>query len=594
MNIKRRLTLRFSLQLATAGLAALLAFLLCLNWMIGKFSDLSISTDFATAGLEKLLERSSFENGNIRFSSELLEQVKTNDGWLQTLAADGTVEQSYNTPKDVPLSYAPGELVDYWNKRIPFDYDILLWIREIKGIQYTIIYGYPNRMEQILNEAMRSGEISDQNQLVVSPSAISYLSITNGFIQLLDKGGKEIAQLNKPEQIPSRYSFQDLALRSRYNERYGYQYLSSYDPDAALTWLIAVPNYSGGNNGSPSLLPAELQVLLQGGLVMIGALIVIFLFMSLLSAHRFGVPMMHLLAWLNRLSLGNYGEPADRYGQPRSKKKNGAWKAHFMAFSVVFLSIQQLQDTLKRDKAMRKENNRLREEWIAGITHDLKTPLSAIKGYAHMLAEEKYSWRKDEVKQFSSIILDKSFHIDLLLNDLALVYRNKAGIDQPEGETFHLHSYLEQLLIQIAAQYPNQQIELKSTKNDLIIKLHQPWLDRIISNIAINALLHNPPNTKLAVEIKYNEQTKNLCLSFADNGTGMDEQTASRLFERYYRGTDTSTAAEGSGLGMAIAKELTEAMRGSISVQTEIGQGTLITICLPESVMVHGHSEEIE
>ncbi len=592
MNMKRRLAVRFSLQLAAAGLAALVVFLLCLNWMIGKFNDLSVSSDFATAGLEKLLERSTFEQGSIHFSTELLEQVKANDGWLQTLAADGSVEQSYNTPRDVPVSYAPGELVDYWNKRKPFAYDILLWIREINGTKHTIIYGYPNKMELALADAMQNGAWTEQHELMIPPSVQSYLFSSKSFIQLLDSNGNEVAALNKPEQVPSHYSFQELALRSRYNERYGYLYSSSYDPATSYTWIIAMPNYSGGTNGTPALLPGEIQVLLKGGLMMIGALIIIFLIMSLHSTRRFGMPMIHLLAWLNRLSFGQYGEPTDRLDQAKSKKKNGVWRTRYKVFSDVFLSVQQLEDTLKRDQNMRKQNNRLREEWIAGITHDLKTPLSSIKGYAHMLVEDKYCWSKEEVKQFSSIILDKSAHIHLLLNDLELIYRNKANITQPDGEVFYLHTHIEALLRQIAIQFPSRHIELKAALSPIAVKLYKPWLDRIINNIATNALLHNPSGTKLTVEINDDSKTKSLQLTFADNGTGMNEETANRLFERYYRGTSTSERIEGSGLGMAIAKELTEALGGSISVQTSIASGTVITIGLSDKVIVSNYSEE--
>lgn len=114
MNIKRRLTLKFVLQLAITGMVVLAISALTLTWILLRFLDISLTRDFASVGLEQLIESSKVDENGFQFSPSLLEQVKKNKGWLQSLNEDGQVESAYNTPKDVPKQYGPGELVAYW------------------------------------------------------------------------------------------------------------------------------------------------------------------------------------------------------------------------------------------------------------------------------------------------------------------------------------------------------------------------------------------------------------------------------------------------------------------------------------------------
>ncbi len=205
-----------------------------------------------------------------------------------------------------------------------------------------------------------------------------------------------------------------------------------------------------------------------------------------------------------------------------------------------------------------------------------------------MLSEPGYTWSEDEVRKFSAIMLEKSAHMDILINDLALTYRIKAGVKPPEGELLELNSWLRSVLDQ-AGNHPSfvkDHIQYKPASSDIMLKLHGPWLERIVFNLTANALLHNTSETRLIVSVWTNKVEKQVIIEFADNGQGMDAKTADQLFDRYFRGTDTSTMTEGSGLGMAIAKDLVEAMGGTIQVDTAVGKGTTIRLIWPSSEIV--------
>ncbi|MEC0232309.1 sensor histidine kinase [Paenibacillus alba] len=581
MNIKRRLTLKFVLQLAIAGTVVLLIAGITLFWMLQRFVEISITRNFATVGLEQLVDSSWIGKDGIQFTPSLLEQVKKNQGWLQSIDENGHVVSAYNSPDDVPRQYGPGELIAYWTGVQPFPYELAVWIQQKNGKLYTLVYGAPNRLDPVLKQ-VREGSFPVADKQLVLPGALAgEISAAHAFIQLIDSTGMELVSYNKPNALPSQYTVQDLTLRTLYSERYGYRMKTSYDEQTGRTWLVGESNDRWAtNSGKKPLIPEEAEVLLIGSGFMFAVLLTLFILLSLWQAHRFGAPMLHMLVWLDSIGNAVYQEPVDRRGLDPSRTPTGKWRRRYRVFAEVMVSIEKLSATLQRDQAMREQSENWREEWIVGITHDLKTPLSSITGYAHLLAEPAYDWSQEEVRKFSATMLDKSAHMDMLINDLAMTYRLKAGILPLETMEVELNAWLEQTLVQAAADpaYGKQRIVFHAAQKDVRTRLYTPWLERVVNNLTANSLLHNPSDTVLTVSLLASEDGGRITIQFADDGDGMDEATVSRLFERYYRGTDTASTSNGSGLGMAISKGLIEAMGGRIAVETKLGEGTIIRL----------------
>ena len=105
-------------------------------------------------------------------------------------------------------------------------------------------------------------------------------------------------------------------------------------------------------------------------------------------------------------------------------------------------------------------------------------------------------------------------------------------------------------------------------------------LRRAVGNIVINALVHNPPDTKVKVTVGIAPDNR-LFVSIRDNGNGMNETELSDLWDRYYRGTNTKERSEGSGLGLAIAKQIITLHGGDIFVRSSPGRGTAFILLLP-------------
>lgn len=579
MKMKRRLTLRFILHSAIAGLSVLLITAVTVFWVLQQLAEVHLSDNFAEFGLEQLMETSVLGEDGITFDPKLLAQVKHNNGWLQSLDESGRVERSYNTPADVPGQYLPGELMAYWRMEEEFPYEIYLWIQEKHGRMYTLLYGEPKVIQPLLQEVSRVDSSYTDGRLKLPEGTESRIKALGGYVQLLDGEGRELASLFRPESVPAAYHVQELALRSEYTERYGYRMLFTYDKETGRTWLIGLQAAMNRASSQDTFVSAEMRIVLTGIAGMLAAILLVFALQSFLNAHRFGAPMLHMLDWLDSLGRRSYEEPADRKGRPHSRQRSGRWKRRYHTFADVLLSVEKLSGILRRDEELHRETETLREEWITGITHDLKTPLSSIKGYAHLLAEENYEWSTEEVRKFSGIMLEKSAHMDALISDLAMTYRLKSGIQAPYTEAVEMNTWLKGALDQAAANpvYGENRIIYQPADKEITVRFYPPWMERVVGNLTANALLHNAPETKLTVAL-IAQENGGMAVIFRDNGQGMDDHTAVNLFERYYRGGNTASTTKGTGLGMAISKGLVEAMGGAITVVSAPGEGTEIRL----------------
>lgn len=582
MSIRRKLLTRFIVMLTGTVILIILLGSLATIWVLQKVNEVNIVDDFAINGLDQLINSAEIMPDNtIRYDPELLKQVDKNQGWLQVLDEKGYVIDDYHVPSDVPDHYKPGELIAYSQGDKVFPYQLSMLIREKDGKYFTLLYGEKNVAQSLLDE-IRPQLSYASGKLTVKPAEQETIRKADAYIQILDPYGKEIDSYNKPAVgVPSQYSIQDLILQVRYPNRSGISVATWYDNQNETTWMVSVRIDSTvveKQNPYAFILEPALVVLIL-------SIVALLILLALWYANRFGAPMLHMLQWLQRLEQGQYEEPTGASGIPRSQRRNGKWKRKYQVYGDVLHSMQALSHTLKQDEDLRKQTDSLREEWIAGITHDLKTPLSSIQGYAHMLETDKYTWTTEEVREFAGIMIDKSMYMDRLVNDLAMTYRLRSGGYQPEVVRTDVNTLLCDLVLRAERNpaYGEGRILFQPANEPVYGLVHIPSFERIVDNLTANALLHNPPDSILVVRVYAGEHDDEFTIEFADNGRGMSSETVWKLFERYYRGTDTGTSDVGSGLGMAVTRGLIEAMKGRIEVLSTPGEGTTIRLIWMQS-----------
>ncbi len=266
--------------------------------------------------------------------------------------------------------------------------------------------------------------------------------------------------------------------------------------------------------------------------------------------------------------------------------KKGKLKRKYRLYKDFISTLEQLTETLKKNESERLKMTQTREEWITGISHDLKTPLASVTGYSQMLASEAYSWSEAETREFAEVISEKSSYMMELLEDLTLTYRLRNQALPIVKEEVDLNEFVRRAIIHFINDPANNKMTFDFQPYDgtVFVSIDKKWFQRIIDNLIANAIKHNPPDTAITVSISMIEQYL-VIINIEDNGIGMNNETLDKLFQRYYRGTNTNDDGSGTGLGLAITKQLVQLHNGSIQVKSTPNKGTKIRIILPTSIV---------
>ncbi|MFP4976525.1 sensor histidine kinase [Paenibacillus sp. CN-4] len=310
----------------------------------------------------------------------------------------------------------------------------------------------------------------------------------------------------------------------------------------------------------------------------IGTLSGLALFYLAVFVWLVGGPAVQLINRMQALSRGQYQETPGGFW---SRKGTLSYRMANFLYTELISQLERLAEQLGQNEAERQRLETEREEWLAGISHDLKTPLSYVQGYAAMISAE-YEWTPEELRRFGSTIGEKTAHIRQLIDDLNLSFQSDSGELQPVFVPAGITDWLRQIVLDAANSPQAQEHEFayEPGTTACLLEIDSRLLERALLNLLMNAVLHTPPGT--AVQVTLEELSDAVQIQIADNGPGMDPASLDRLFQRYYRGTATDQPAGGSGLGMAIARRLIELHRGQIRAESRPGDGTRIIIRLPK------------
>lgn len=230
------------------------------------------------------------------------------------------------------------------------------------------------------------------------------------------------------------------------------------------------------------------------------------------------------------------------------------------------------------DITERKELERRRDDFIGIASHELKTPLSSIKGYTQLL--ERMVRETDNAK--AKLYLAKtSTYIDRLnslITDLLDVSRIQAGKLQFDISEFDFDALVKDGVESIQPTTTHHQIEVRG-KADIKIEADRNRLEQVLTNLLTNAIKYSPQATKVIVRVKKNDAT--IEISVQDFGIGIPKEKQARIFERFYRVESSAKSFPGLGIGLYISNEIVERHGGKLKIESEEGQGSVFTIILP-------------
>ncbi|MDQ0174981.1 sensor histidine kinase [Bacillus chungangensis] len=295
----------------------------------------------------------------------------------------------------------------------------------------------------------------------------------------------------------------------------------------------------------------------------------------------FGGPIGFIMTWIQQLSQENYTQPVSLL---KIYTRKGKLRMRYRLYQEVLQHLQTLAVKLQANEVERKKIEQAKQEWIAGISHDLKTPLTYITGYSTLLLNDQYEWSKEEAHSFLQEIHDKGIHMEELIQDLSLVLQlnSTAGALPLNKTTQDLVEFTKRVIANIShnPQASNYKLHFKTNTPVISVSFDPKFMQRILQNILMNSILHNPEQTDIYTQLSDNGE--NVVIHIMDNGVGMPTHMKENLFQQYYRGTTTDASSDGTGLGMAIVYKLVHAHNGTISVESEPAKGTSFNIILPK------------
>jgi two-component system phosphate regulon sensor histidine kinase PhoR len=224
---------------------------------------------------------------------------------------------------------------------------------------------------------------------------------------------------------------------------------------------------------------------------------------------------------------------------------------------------------------------RARRDFVANISHEFRTPLTAIQGFAETLLDGALE-DSDNSRRFLRIIHDHALRLSRLTEDLLKLARIEAGQLALEIQPIAIDSILDSCIETSRMKAAQKNITLETEYHPDLPLLHGDVrsLQEILQNLLDNAIRYTPDGGRIGLRaVVCGSEMK---LSVSDTGIGIPKADQQRIFERFYR-TDAARSREsgGTGLGLSIAKHLVEAHGGRIQVESEVGQGSVFSIFLP-------------
>ena len=231
--------------------------------------------------------------------------------------------------------------------------------------------------------------------------------------------------------------------------------------------------------------------------------------------------------------------------------------------------VNQMAEDLRR-------SDEHRSAFIANLSHELKTPIASLVGVSDLLADEKLdeSTRKD----LTGILRSESLRLSRLCDGIVTLTKMERDFE-PKKKTLQLDEQIRHAVILITEKWKQKKIDLTFTSQPVHCVTDPDLSMQVWTNLLDNAVKYSGDNVHLTIELQ--EENDTARVTIADNGIGMSEEDQRHIFEQFYQ-VEHSHVQEGNGLGLAIVKTIVERLGGTITVESELGKGSVFQVILPK------------
>ncbi len=241
---------------------------------------------------------------------------------------------------------------------------------------------------------------------------------------------------------------------------------------------------------------------------------------------------------------------------------------------------QMAQRIMEQLDALKQQDN-LRRELVANVSHDLRTPMAILHGYLETLQLKGDQLSDDEKQNYLRQALQSSERLNQLISELFELAKLEAQESVPTREKFNMAELVHDVVqkFQLKAKEKNIRLSLDVTTENLLANADIGLIARVMENLIGNALKFTPTGGEVTVKLMHADN--NSMIAIQDSGPGIASDDLPKVFDRFYQGKDNSNRAEPGGLGLAIAKRIVDLHGGMIGVESVSGLGTTFSVLMP-------------
>jgi len=245
-------------------------------------------------------------------------------------------------------------------------------------------------------------------------------------------------------------------------------------------------------------------------------------------------------------------------------------------------SLNIMADELQQKIESLKRMDRVRTDFVANVSHELKTPLTLIKGYIETLQDRAID-DKEKAHKFISIIKEHTSRLENIINDLLSLSELELSRNSIVKTDFDLRHLIDEVAMGFghALDAKQQTLSINSQGDDFGVKADSDKIEQVFVNLIDNAIKYTKDAGRINISLL--EQQDAITVTVEDNGIGIAKEHLDRVFERFYR-VDKARSRQlgGTGLGLGIAKHIVIAHNGEIHIESEINKGATVSVTLPK------------
>lgn len=277
-------------------------------------------------------------------------------------------------------------------------------------------------------------------------------------------------------------------------------------------------------------------------------------------------------------------KPLNEISSELSKVKTHDWNFTFKTYkydelNVISESTTKLSEEIRNHIEKLEFEKKVRQEFFSNASHELKTPITSVKGYAELL-DQGFVKDEETKKDFIQRILKETDNMTNLINDILMISRLETNEAQVSFSMVRMSALVEEIFESLETIAADYQIKLEKSCEPIVIEASEKQMRELLVNLMSNGIKYNRPGGKVFVRI--GRESDEMFLIVSDNGMGVSKEDQERIFQRFYRvDKGRSKKMGGTGLGLSIVKHIVEFYDGKISLSSTLGEGSTFEVRIP-------------